>query len=389
MDPKELRGLYEAYSEVYVPQEVDEEYIDEAEGSYGQTPKARAAMGKVAIARREKPASEYSQKGEKTRKVKEIEKHTRRIDNGPDAGNRGKKSTTPRWSGYAGASGRGKMDQDARDYARERDVEYSGGENKSGSGTVTKNPKKLRKQKAMGEDLTVDVKEDVSALLNGEDLTEDFKFKAATIFEAAVKAKVIEELEKYEQIYQDRLNEEIEEIKESLETRVEAHLDYVSDQWLVENQLAVDNGLRSELSEEFILGIKNVFESCYVDIPEDKYDILGEMSERLDQMEEKLNEQIEVNVELNSAIGEFIKDGIIAEVSEGLAQTQKEKLASLAEGVEFISEESYREKIEMIKESYFHKSPSSYAEDLVEQTQTINVEGPMAAYAAALSKWSK
>lgn len=243
--------------------------------------------------------------------------------------------------------------------------------------------------KKMKEEFNVDVQEDVAALLNGEDLSEDFKFKAATIFEAAVKAKIVEELEKFEQIYEMRLQEEVEEIKESLETRVEAHLDYVSEQWLVENQLAVDNGLRSELAEEFILGIKNVFESCYVDIPEDKYDVLGEMSERLDQMEEKLNEQIEVNVELNQAIGEFIKDGIIAEVSEGLAQTQKEKLASLAEGVEFISEESYREKIETIKESYFHKSQASYTEDLIEQTQTINAEGPMAAYAAALSKWSK
>jgi hypothetical protein len=126
-------------------------YLDEAEGSYGQTPKARAAMGKVAIARREKPASEYSQKGEKTRKVKEIEKHTRRIDNGPNVGNRGKRSTSPRWSGYLGATGRGKMDQDSRDYARDRDVEYSAGGNKPGPGTVTKNPKKLRKQKAMGE----------------------------------------------------------------------------------------------------------------------------------------------------------------------------------------------------------------------------------------------
>jgi hypothetical protein len=239
------------------------------------------------------------------------------------------------------------------------------------------------------EELEIDVKEDVEALLRGEDLSEDFKFKAATIFEAAVKAKVVEELEKFEKLYDQRLTEEVEEIKESLETRVEAHLDYVSEQWLVENQLAVDNGLRGELAEEFILGIKNVFESCYVDIPEDKYDILGEMSERLDQMEEKLNEQIEVNVELNEAIGEFIKDGIVVEVSEGLAQTQKEKLASLAEGVEFISEESYREKIETIKESYFPKSQTSYAEDLIEQTQTITSEGPMAAYAAALSKWSK
>jgi hypothetical protein len=162
----------EAYSEVYSPQRefelwvnelVEEGYdlseytwdemydIYEAEGSYGATPKAREAMRKVYVARSEKPASEYSQKGEKTRKVKGIEKHIRRIDDGPDAGNRGKRSTSPRWSGYRGVTGRGKMSQDARDSARERDVEYSAGENKPGSGTVTKNPKKLRKQKAMGE----------------------------------------------------------------------------------------------------------------------------------------------------------------------------------------------------------------------------------------------
>ena len=167
MDSKELRGLYEAYSEVYVPQELQEEYIDEAEGSYGKTPKAREAMGKVAIARREKPASEYSQKGEKTKKVKEIEKHTRRIDNGPDAGDRGKKSTKPRWSGFAGRSGRGKLDQDSRDYSRETSAEYGSGT--SGSGTVTKNPKKLRKQKAMGEiDESINTYELVLSYLLGE-----------------------------------------------------------------------------------------------------------------------------------------------------------------------------------------------------------------------------
>ena len=137
----------EAFDQVYAPQEE----LDEAEGSYGQTPKARQAMGKLAIARREKPASEYSQKGEKTKKVKEIEKHTRRIDNGPDVGNRGKKSTKPRYSGMLGKSGRGKLDQDSRDYARDSAVEYTAGGNKPGPGTVTKNPKKLRKQKAMGE----------------------------------------------------------------------------------------------------------------------------------------------------------------------------------------------------------------------------------------------
>jgi hypothetical protein len=147
MDLNNLKGLMEAFDQVYAPQEE----LDEAEGSYGQTPKARQAMGKLAIARREKPASEYSQKGEKTKKVKEIEKHTRRIDSGPDVGNRGKKSTKPRYSGMLGKSGRGKLDQDSRDYARDSAVEYTAGGNKPGPGTVTKNPKKLRKQKAMGE----------------------------------------------------------------------------------------------------------------------------------------------------------------------------------------------------------------------------------------------
>ena len=147
MDAKDIHNLSEAYREVYAPQED----LDEAEGSYGQTPKARAAMGKLAIARREKPVGEYGKRGEKTKQVKAIEKHTRRIDNGPDAGHSGKRSTSPRWSGYLGAKGRGKMDQDSRDWSRERDVEYSAGENKHGEGSVTKNPKKLRKQKAMGE----------------------------------------------------------------------------------------------------------------------------------------------------------------------------------------------------------------------------------------------
>ena len=172
MDAQKFYSLQEAYSQIYSPQEEFELWVEslleegydlseytwdemldiyEGEGSYGKTPKARQAMGKLAIARREKPASEYSQKGEKTKKVKEIEKHTRRIDNGPDVGNRGKKSTKPRYSGMLGKSGRGKLDQDSRDYARDSAVEYTAGGNKPGPGTVTKNPKKLRKQKAMGE----------------------------------------------------------------------------------------------------------------------------------------------------------------------------------------------------------------------------------------------
>jgi hypothetical protein len=247
----------------------------------------------------------------------------------------------------------------------------------------------VKESEEIDPEMSIDVADDVEALLRGEEFSEEFKFKAATIFEAAVKAKVVEEVEKLERIYEERLNEEIEEIKESLEAKVEAHLDYVTEQWVGENQLAIDNGLRNELTEEFILGLKNLFEQHYVDIPDDKYDILSDMAERLDQMEEKLNEQIDVNVELNQEIGTYIKNGIVAEVAEGLAQTQKEKLASLAEGVEFVSEESYREKIETIKENYFPKSQASSSEDLVEKTQVIAEEGPMAAYAAALQRWSK
>jgi hypothetical protein len=147
MDAKDIHNLSEAYREVYAPQED----LDEAEGSYGQTPKARAAMGKLAIARREKPVGEYGKRGEKTKQVKAIEKHTRRIDNGPDAGHSGKRSTSPRWSGYLGAKGRGKMDDESREWSRERSEIYGGGNVTVKSGSVTKNPKKLRKQKALGE----------------------------------------------------------------------------------------------------------------------------------------------------------------------------------------------------------------------------------------------
>ncbi len=239
------------------------------------------------------------------------------------------------------------------------------------------------------EEITIDVTQDVEALLQGEEFSDEFKFKAATIFEAAVKAKVVEEVERIQKTFEEKLQQEVVEVKESVETRVESHLDYVTEQWVKENQLAVDTGLRSELSEEFILGLKGLFEQHYVDIPEDKYDVLGEMSEKLDQMEEKLNEQIETNVSLNATLGTYIKNGTIAEISEGLAQTQKEKLASLAEGVEFVSEESYREKIVTIKENYFPRTQASSSEDLVTEAQVIAEEGPMAAYAAALSKWSK
>lgn len=247
---------------------------------------------------------------------------------------------------------------------------------------------KKSKTKMKAEEIEVDITDDLNALFYGEELSEHFMQKAATIFEAAVKAKVVEEVQKFEALYEQRLIEEIEEIAESLETRVDAHLDYVAEQWIAENQLSVDNGIKTEIAENLMQGLANLFMENNIDLPEEQQDVVAEMATRLDEMEEKLNEQIEINVELNQEIGSYIKHGIIAEVSEGLAETQKEKMFNLAEGVEFISEESFRDKIETIKENYFPRIQSNYVEDLVEKNQDF-YEGPMAAYVNAVSRWAQ
>jgi len=251
-----------------------------------------------------------------------------------------------------------------------------------------KEEKKSKKKTEMkAEEIEIDVTEDLNALFHGEELTEHFMQKAATIFESAVKAKVVEEVQKFEALYEQRLIEEIEEIAESLETRVDAHLDYVAEQWVAENQLSVDNGIKTEIAENLMQGLANLFLENNINLPEEEQDVVAEMATKLDEMEEKLNEQIEINVGLNQQMGSYIKHGIIAEVSEGLAETQKEKLFNLSEGVEFISEESFRGKIETIKENYFPKAQSNYVEDLVEKNQDF-YEGPMAAYVQAVSRWA-
>lgn len=251
-----------------------------------------------------------------------------------------------------------------------------------------KKSSKKEKTEMKAEEIEVDITDDLNALFHGEELSEHFMQKAATIFEAAVKAKVVEEVQKFEALYEQRLIEEIEEIAESLETRVDAHLDYVAEQWIAENQLSVDNGIKTEIAENLMQGLANLFMENNIDLPEEQQDVVAEMAAKLDEMEEKLNEQIEVNVELNQEIGSYIKHGIIAEVSEGLAETQKEKLFNLSEGVEFMSEESFRGKIETIKENYFPKTQSNYVEDLVEKNQDF-YEGPMAAYVNAVSRWAQ
>jgi len=235
-----------------------------------------------------------------------------------------------------------------------------------------------------------DIEEDVNALLGGEELSEEFKEKAKTIFEAAINSKVAGIKEELEAKYAAALSEEIEAAKESLAERVDSYLEYVADEWFEENSLAVESGLKTEMTESFLEGMKGLFEEHYVSIPEDKYDVLESMVEKLDDMETKLNEQIEKNVALNSRLAESVADGILDQVSEGLASTQKEKLASLSESVEFESEEQYREKLETLKESYFtskKESSTAKSESLSEGVDANGHESysdSMAAYMRTL-----
>ena len=239
-----------------------------------------------------------------------------------------------------------------------------------------------------------DIEEDVNALIEGEELSEEFKEKAKTIFEAAIISRVNQVKESLESQYEERLTEEVQEISTTLSERVDSYLEYVAGEWFEENTLAVETGLKEELTNSFMTGLKGLFEDHYVSIPEDKYDVLESMVEKLDEMETKLNEQIEKNVSLNKRLAESVADGIFEQVSEGLAATQKDKLASLAESVEFESEEEYREKLETLKEAYFPSkgtSPRARTESLSEGVDNApeSISGSMAHYLNTLSRFSK
>lgn len=240
-----------------------------------------------------------------------------------------------------------------------------------------------------------DIEEDVNALLEGEELSEEFQEKARVIFESAIKSKVAEIKEQLEAAYEQTLVEEIQSIKEGLVDRVDAYLEYVADEWIQENALAVEHGLKTEMTESFLSGMKSLFEDHYVTIPEDRYDVIESMVDKLDEMEEKLNEQIQRNVALNRRLAESVADVIFAEVTEGLALSQKDKLASLAENVEFDGEESYREKLVTLRESYFPSRTAgtqrNASENLSEETNLNiqSVSGTMGAYLQTLQRVSK
>jgi len=271
----------------------------------------------------------------------------------------------------------------AKEHEEEEEEEEEEGEEEEGG---KKGKKKMEEE--------YDIEEDVNALLAGEELSEEFQERARTIFEAALRSKVSDIKEALEEQYVERLAEEVSEIKSELCDRVDAYLEYVSEEWFNENQLSIQKGLKEELTESFMTGLKGLFEDHYVSIPEDKYDVLESMVEKLDDMETKLNEQIEKNVSLNKRLAEAVADGIFEQVSEGLAATQKEKLASLAESVEFESDEEYREKLETLKEAYFPSravAPKAKPESLSEQVDSSpeQISGTMSAYLKMMSAISK
>tara|TARA_Y100000004_G_scaffold47391_1_gene52085 strand:+ start:7336 stop:8463 length:1128 start_codon:yes stop_codon:yes gene_type:complete len=244
------------------------------------------------------------------------------------------------------------------------------------------------------EVIEYDIEEDVNALLAGEELSEEFQEKAKVIFETAINAKVSQIQVELEEKYSSVFAEEVETFKGELSERVDSYLEYVADEWFQENALVIDQGLKTEMTESFLSGMKDLFEAHYVEIPEDKYDVVHSMVDKLDDMETKLNEQIEKNVSLNKRLAESVADGILDQVSDGLAQTQKEKLASLAESVEFESEEEYREKLETLKESYFapkKQSSSAKTETLSEGVSNDHQQysGSMSAYVRALGSTVK
>jgi len=237
----------------------------------------------------------------------------------------------------------------------------------------------------------IDMSDDVAALLEGTELSEEFAEKAKTIFEAAVKAKLSEEYDRLVEHFATELEKQVEAAKAELSEEVDGTVNYAIGQWMEQNQVAIDRGIRNEITEDFIAGLKGLFEEHYISIPDDKIEVVEGMADQIREMEERLDEQVKANVKLQNRLNESAKLNILNTVSEGLADTQKEKLAALAEGLEFVSEESFAAKVKTIKESYFKESiaaPASVADETPVEGENAEVTPAMAAYLSALNRWS-
>tara|TARA_Y100001937_G_scaffold9461_1_gene11646 strand:- start:1881 stop:3194 length:1314 start_codon:yes stop_codon:yes gene_type:complete len=235
---------------------------------------------------------------------------------------------------------------------------------------------------------SVDVSDDVNALTSNEDLSEEFKNKAKTVFEAAIKSKLRSEIVRIEQQRIDSVNEEVENVKNELTEKVDAYMNYVVEEWMKENEIALERGLKGEISEDFISGLKTLFEEHYIDVPDEKYDILGQQAEKIDELEKKLNEQIEKNASMKSDNSKLVRESVFSQACSDLTDTEAEKFKGLVEDVEFTDEDSFKEKLDTLKESYFPKA-KTVAESVDSETNTGSESyetGAMAAYMDAISR---
>jgi hypothetical protein len=234
------------------------------------------------------------------------------------------------------------------------------------------------------------MKEDVAALTDNEDLSEEFKQKASTIFEAAVKAKLVEEIEKFEGEYETKVDEKVSEVKEEIVDKVDAYLNYVVEEWMKENELAIEKGLRNEITEDFIGGLKSLFESHYINVPQEKYDVIESQAAEIEKLKEEVNQSMEKNIELNQKIAESTREEIINDVSSNLAATEVDKLKGLAESIEYKDADSFRKSVETLKNSYYPKAKASDTEsNEVAENNAGSMNESMAAYTAAISKSKK
>ena len=283
------------------------------------------------------------------------------------------------------------VNKDAKDGSLPKDQKPSGMKEEEAE---VEGEEEIAETKEETSEMNIDLSDDVKALVSTDaDLSEEFKEKAATIFETAVKTRIQEQVKVLESQYEEKLSKETETVKEAMVSKVDSYLNYVVEEWMKENELAVERGIRTEIAEDFITGLKSLFKEHYIDVPEEKYNVLEDLTNQSKDLEAKLNEQIEKNVNLSKEVSEFHKKQAILEVTADLAETEKEKFVSMAENVEYDSAEKFREKLETIKESYF---PKSKIEETASKDEVDSVAAnepaveassdAMAAYTAAITK---
>ena len=283
------------------------------------------------------------------------------------------------------------VNKDAKDGSLPKDQKPSGMKEEE---TKVEGEEEIAETKEEASEMNIDLSDDVKALVSTDaDLSEEFKEKAATIFETAVKTRIQEQVKVLESQYEEKLSKETETVKEAMTEKVDSYLNYVVEEWMKENELAVERGIRTEIAEDFITGLKSLFKEHYIDVPEEKYNVLDDLTSQVKELESKLNEQIEKNVVLAKGTNDLQREKLVVSVSEDLADTEKEKFASMAENVEFDSAEKFAEKLETIKESYFPKTKIEEAtsNDEVDSVAAnipadAGTSDAMAAYTAAISK---